>query len=53
MVKHTQTIRQQKPTNFLSAFDNWMWLTHKGLKTIQAPSAKFYSIMLDLKMFVN
>ena len=32
MVKHTQTIRWQKPTNCLSVFDHFMGLALKGLK---------------------
>ena len=31
MVKHTQTIRRQKPTNCLSVFDNFVGLALKGL----------------------
>ena len=31
MVKHTQTIRRQKPTNCLSLFDHYVGLTLKGL----------------------
>ena len=30
MVKHTQTIRRQKPTNGLSVFDHFVRLTLKG-----------------------
>ena len=32
MVKHTQTIRGQQPTNCLSVFDHFMGLMPKGLK---------------------
>ena len=32
MVKHTQTIRGQQPTNCLSVFDHFMGLMSKGLK---------------------
>ena len=32
MVKHTQTIRWQKPTNCLSVFDHFVGLALKGLK---------------------
>ena len=32
MVKHTQTIRRQKPTNWLSVFDHFMGLALKWLK---------------------
>ena len=31
MVKHTQTIRQQKPTNCMSLFDHFVGLAPKGL----------------------
>ena len=31
MVKHTQTIRGQKPTNCLSMFDHFVELALKGL----------------------
>ena len=31
MVKHTQTIRRQKPTNCLSVFDHFVDLARKGL----------------------
>ena len=34
MVKHTQTIRRHKPTNYLSVFDNFVGLTIKGLTDI-------------------
>ena len=32
MVKHSQTIRRQKPTNCLSVFDHFVNLALKGLK---------------------
>ena len=31
MVKHTQTIRRQQPTNCLSVFDHFVELALKGL----------------------
>ena len=31
MVKHTQTIRRQQPTNRLSVFDHFVGLVLKGL----------------------
>ena len=31
MVKHTQTIRQKEPTNFLSVFDHFVGLAFKKL----------------------
>ena len=33
MVKHTQTIRWQKPTNCLSVFDHFAGLALKGLRS--------------------
>ena len=35
MVKHTQTIRPQQPTNCLSVFDHFMGLALEGLKIPQ------------------
>ena len=35
MVKHTHTIRWQKPTNCLSVFDDFVGLALKGLKGLQ------------------
>ena len=32
MVKHTQTIRRQKPTNCLSVFNHFVGLALKGLR---------------------
>ena len=34
MVKHTQTIRQQKPTNCLSVTDHFVGLALKGLRLL-------------------
>ena len=31
MVKHTQTIRRQQPTNYLSVFDHFVGLALEGL----------------------
>ena len=36
MVKHTHTIRWQKPTNCLSVFDHFVRLTLKGLKSLSS-----------------
>ena len=33
MVKHTETIRQQKPTNYLNVFDHFLGLALKGLRS--------------------
>ena len=39
MVKHTQTIRRQKPTNCLSVFDHFLGLVLIGLKGGPFPEA--------------
>ena len=36
MVKHTQTIRQQKPTNYLSVLDRFVGLVLKGISFLSA-----------------
>ena len=39
MVKHTQAIRRQKPTDCLNVFDHFVMLTLKGLRqTFEKPS---------------
>ena len=38
MVKRTQTIRLQQPTNCLSVFDHFVELTLKGLKALRYQS---------------
>ena len=35
MIKHTQTIRQQQPTNCLSVFDHFVGLALKGLNILR------------------
>ena len=35
MVKHTQTICREQPTNRLSVFDYYVGFVHKGLKLQQ------------------
>ena len=42
MVKHTQTIRRQKPTNCLSVFDHFLGLTLKGLMA----NFNFYAVSI-------
>ena len=37
MVKHTHTIRRQKPTNCLSVFDDFVGLALKGLSFMIEP----------------
>ena len=45
MVKHTQTIRRQKPTNCLSVFDDFVWFALNGLIFV-------HLIILNLKYFL-
>ena len=40
MVKHTQTICQQKPTNCLSVFDHFVNLALKGLSLLKKKKEK-------------
>ena len=40
MVKQTQTIRRQQPTNCLSVFDYFMGLALKWLKDVQHPATE-------------
>ena len=49
MVKHTQTIRLQQPTNSLSASDHFVGLAVKGL-TINLARSNFHVLM---KLFGN
>ena len=37
MVKHTQTIRRQKPTNFLNVFDHFVGLAPKRVNKQHEP----------------
>ena len=46
MVKHTQVIRRQKPTNCLSVFDHFLGLTVKVLKNICKVSDEYIPIKL-------
>ena len=43
MIKHTQTIRRQRPMNCLSVFDRLVGLAFKGLtlKTLQLSTKNF------------
>ena len=41
MVKHTQKIRQQKPSNFLSVLDHFVVLARNGLTTNTPEGAVF------------
>ena len=49
MVKHTQTIRRQQPTNCLSVFDHFVGLAFKGLKDKQ----KFQNNFVETKNHSN
>ena len=54
MVKHTQTIRRQQPTNCLSMFDHFVGLVVKGLKMLIAQersSRKFLKNNLECLSF--
>ena len=42
MVKHTQTIRRQKPMNFWSVLDHFVRLALKGLKIICVEANIYY-----------
>ena len=46
MVKHTQTIRQQKPTNCLSVFDHFVGLALKWLKHRESDQFMILIILL-------
>ena len=41
MLKHTQTIRRQKPTNCLSVFEHFLGLVLKGLRVRRKLVIKF------------
>ena len=47
MVKHTQTIRRQQPTNCLSVFDHFAGLALKGLSYLSTlkPATAVLSIL--------
>ena len=47
MVKHTQTIRRQKPTNCLIVFDNFVGLAYKGLTRAYTASYNYTPILID------
>ena len=44
MVKQTQTIRRQQPTNYLSMFDHFAGLALKGLMKSMRFSRKYLSL---------
>ena len=50
MVKHTQTIRRQKPTNCLSGFDHFLWLAIEELKLFLVTQ---YNVLLKAWDFNN
>ena len=57
MVKHTQTIRRQKPTNCLSVFDHFVGLALKGLKvqspiqcSIRIDTVRYYVILVNVNV---
>ena len=54
MVKHTQAICRQQPTNFMSVFDHFAGLALKGLTWKQPPhtfTQFFFSELLKLTLF--
>ena len=55
MVKHTQTNRQQQPTNYLSVFDYFVGLALKGLSrySLQYSMLKPLSEVLRRKAFLH
>ena len=50
MVKHTQIIRRQKPTNCLSVFDHFLWLAIEELKLFLVTQ---YNVLLKAWDFTN
>ena len=46
MIKHTQAIRRQQPTNYLSVFDHFVKLALKGLMAFNSYQA---NISIDLE----
>ena len=54
MVKRTQPIRRQQPTNFLSVFDHFMGLALKGLRVF-SKSCVWSFVLQDwtLKVFLQ
>ena len=53
MVKHTQKIRQQKPTNCLSVFDHFEGLALKSLKQNLLKNHEFISRIAKKKLEVT
>ena len=47
MVRHTQTIRRQEPTNCLSVFDQFMGLALKGLKDVFSTLSNIYGVIFN------
>ena len=47
MVKHTQIIRQQKPTNYFSVFDHFVGLELWGLRILPINHAQAF-MQVDL-----
>ena len=50
MVKHSERICRQKPTNCLSVFDHFVGLAHKGLRfvTTDSQGRKIYFKYMDM-----
>ena len=52
MVKHTQTILRQQPTNYLSVFDHFVKLTLKRLNGTHLRVSVFFVKYVHLQMFL-
>ena len=53
MVKHTQTIRRQEPTNCLSVFDNFVGLALKGLTCTLVASFRYNNTTIQYIFFTD
>ena len=47
MIKRTQTIRRQEPTNYLSVFDHFVGLAFKELGNNKQPSRNLFKMKLS------
>ena len=54
MVKNTQTIRRQQPTNCLSVLDHFVKLALKGIKTLEQRQWTFSQCLtVDFEMIIG
>ena len=51
MVKHTQTIRLQKPTNCLSVFGHFVGFAIKGLRSVRWRKILGQNITITISIF--